>query len=419
MRAKIRIGTLVVCTLVFCASPAFPQALTANEIMQLLDGHNHSRCTVYPTAQSMPALTWDPVLAAVAQNFADQGNFVHNANRTTDYAALGGSGYVGENIAMGTGLTPMQAVGLWVAEAPDYHLDTNTCTGTSCSHYTQVVWANTTKLGCGRGMIAGSPFYVCNYSPGGNFIGEAPYVAGSGVNAACSTAPVADPVADAGDDQDVGEGLPVTLDGSASSDPNGLPLTFQWQQDYGPPVTLNTSDPRHPTFTAPQVSTQTMLTFRLTVGNGTRFAIDMVNVNVHDAQSGGGGTPGPIGPTGPTGPTGATGATGPAGPTGPMGPQGPTGAVGPEGPVGPTGPQGPTGMNGAQGATGSTGATGATGATGPAGSDAFVPAGTIVMLEEGRPAPPGFTLIGSTQVNVRPSSGGGVRPTTFLIYRKN
>jgi len=41
------------------------------------------------------------------------------------------------------------------------------------------------------------------------------------------------------------------------------------------------------------------------------------------------------------------------------------------------------------------------------------------MLEEGRPAPAGFTLVGSTQVNVRPTTGGGVRPTTYLIYRKN
>jgi hypothetical protein len=48
-----------------------------------------------------------------------------------------------------------------------------------------------------------------------------------------------------------------------------------------------------------------------------------------------------------------------------------------------------------------------------------VPSGTVILIQAGTPAPAGFTLIGTTQMNVRPTDGNGVRPTTFLIYRKN
>ena len=51
-------------------------------------------------------------------------------------------------------------------------------------HYTQLVWANTTQVGCGvTQCTTNSPFgggtwnyVVCRYSPPGNFTGQFPYV---------------------------------------------------------------------------------------------------------------------------------------------------------------------------------------------------------------------------------------------------
>ncbi len=70
------------------------------------------------------------------------------------------------------------------------------------------------------------------------------------------------PVADAGADQ---IGVPagqITLDGSASFDPDGDPITFQWAQIAGPGVSLSGANTSRATFTAVEGQTYS---FRLTV----------------------------------------------------------------------------------------------------------------------------------------------------------
>jgi hypothetical protein len=90
------------------------------------------------------------------------------------------------------------------------------------------------------------------------------------------------PAADAGLDQTVDEGITVTLNGSGSSDPDGVINTFQWSQTAGPAVTLSDAAAARPTFTAPDVGPGgDSLTFNLTViDDGGLQSSDTCIVNI-------------------------------------------------------------------------------------------------------------------------------------------
>ncbi|PRW58296.1 Pry1p [Chlorella sorokiniana] len=134
---------------------------------------NAAPSTTYLIGVSSPSTTWNATLAAGAQAWAETCDMVHSA------------GPWGENIFASygraypyNGLDACQtATNDWYSEIDNYNF-TNPKTPRNASfeygatgHFTQVVWAASTQVGCGVKTCAdGWTYVVCRYLPAGNDI---------------------------------------------------------------------------------------------------------------------------------------------------------------------------------------------------------------------------------------------------------
>ena len=161
--------TIIVLASLLAMSPAV-KADTGDFAHAMVEMHNAERAEV----GSRP-LQWDDRLAASAASYArtlaQTNRFEHDPRNERE----------GENLWMGTRSRYAfdEMIGMWAEEKRilpklrRWHDDVH-----SVGHYTQMVWKDTTRVGC---AIASNPHYdylVCRYGPQGNFIGRSPYVSG-------------------------------------------------------------------------------------------------------------------------------------------------------------------------------------------------------------------------------------------------
>jgi len=184
-----------------CGS-VYYRGLTQAEKREALEQHNRLRSRVavgstnQPSAADMMELRWDDELAAVAQGHADNCLFVHDCTDCRKIPRF----RVGQNIYRAKDYrfeAPewRRVIDSWFSE-----IDLFPGLGSIASyrytpgtgHYTQMTWASITSVGCGLITHKNSDtnpfiarFYVCNYGPGGNFVGRKMYQPGR----ACSSCP--------------------------------------------------------------------------------------------------------------------------------------------------------------------------------------------------------------------------------------
>ncbi|KAK5895219.1 hypothetical protein CesoFtcFv8_011832 [Champsocephalus esox] len=144
----------------------------------LVELHNHYRGQVSPSASAMMPLKWDANLKVIAEGYAAKCIWNHNPDLME----------TGENLFAGTGpLDIREALEKWFLEHLDHDFQNNSCTEDKlCGHYTQMVWADTHRVGCAFHFCNNMEgldwervsYLVCNYYPPGNFEEERPYVEG-------------------------------------------------------------------------------------------------------------------------------------------------------------------------------------------------------------------------------------------------
>lgn len=139
-------------------------ALAQNTPQDILLVHNEARAEV-----GVGPLRWDETLMAYGRSYADK--------RVDDCELEHSGGPYGENLAENyDNMDFTDAVKYWVSEKSHYDHDSNKCVKDECLHYTQVVWRDTTHVGCARAKCKnGWMFVICNYSPPGNVEGQKPY----------------------------------------------------------------------------------------------------------------------------------------------------------------------------------------------------------------------------------------------------
>jgi pathogenesis-related protein 1 len=139
--------------------------------MLILKEHNEARAEV-----GVLPVEWSCTLADFAQEWADQGGIEHSSNaRLSNISTVPGI-KAGENMQWDSRTKQPPRVKSWLDEKTFWDNTTTCRPGKMCGHYTQVVWRNTTQVGCGINHNASGRFktvFVCNYNPGGNFPGSA------------------------------------------------------------------------------------------------------------------------------------------------------------------------------------------------------------------------------------------------------
>jgi len=138
---------------------------------EVLAAHNKYRAEL-----KIPSLVWSEELATHATEWAlhlaRSGGQLRHSEREGE----------GENLWRGTAgrFSYTQMINSWGSEKKYFKDGTFPSISTSgnwadVGHYTQIIWRNTTEVGCAKTTSGGYDIFVCRYSPPGNYIYQKVY----------------------------------------------------------------------------------------------------------------------------------------------------------------------------------------------------------------------------------------------------
>ncbi|XP_067847352.1 C-type lectin domain family 18 member A-like isoform X2 [Heptranchias perlo] len=146
--------------------------LAPKERFAILAHHNRLRSKVQPPAANMQKMEWSEKLARLAQRRVGSCHRSHQDH----WAQMAEEEELGWNYhsSLEGRVSVSAVIDLWFREAQNYHYHTGQCKyNASCQHYTQLVWATSSKVGCGKHTCfqngEWTEIVICVYSPGGNW----------------------------------------------------------------------------------------------------------------------------------------------------------------------------------------------------------------------------------------------------------
>ena len=131
------------------------------EMRGVLEAHNKARAE-----HCAEPLAWSTEIQKSAQAWADK-------LRERNCAFKHSETKYGENLWGGSAgaFGPDDVVGKWVDERKVYRYGDGGFSGNT-GHFTQVVWKQSQRVGCGSVECKGQQIVVCQYDPPGNFKGQ-------------------------------------------------------------------------------------------------------------------------------------------------------------------------------------------------------------------------------------------------------
>ena len=157
-------------------------SIPAVDSVAMTAAHNQWR-----SITGVPDLKWSDELATTSRQWADQlvqsgCNMKHSTTHHGENIYFASAAYRSDGASSILMISEQNVVDAWGNEVNNYDYESNSCHGV-CGHYTQIVWQNTTEVGCGMALCNDkAQIWVCQYDPRGNLAGQRPYSQENEVN---------------------------------------------------------------------------------------------------------------------------------------------------------------------------------------------------------------------------------------------